>query len=166
MRTWLRMATGALAILMMAVLAAALPAQQLPEKKVLTLEAAKKMAEASEKEAMKNHWTQVIAILDDGGNLIYLERMDNTQVGSIDIALAKARSALYFQRPTKVFQEAVAKGGMNILKLPNAIANEGGVPLRVDGQIVGSIGISGATAEQDGVTAAAGVAALAKMVSP
>jgi glc operon protein GlcG len=163
MRTWLKMAIGALVVLMMA---AALPAQQLPEKKELTLEVAKKMAQASEEEAMKNKWNQVIAVLDDGGNLIYLERMDNSQLGSIDIAMAKARAALYFQRPTKAFQDAVAAGSVNILKLPNAIANEGGVPLRVDGQIVGSIGISGATAQQDGVTAAAGVAALAKAVAP
>jgi glc operon protein GlcG len=163
MRAWLRTMIGAVALVAMTT---AVCAQQLPEKKVLTLEVAKKIAAAAEQEAVKNKWNQVIAILDDGGNLIYLERMDNTQLGSIDVATAKARSALYFQRPTKVFEERVAAGGMNVLKLPNAIANEGGVPLLVGGEIVGSIGVSGATAQQDGVVAAAGVAELAKAVAP
>lgn len=163
MKSWLKTATGMLAIPLIAV---AMHAQQLPEKKVLTLEVAKRIANAAEQEATKNKWNQVIAILDDGGHLLYLERMDNAQLGSIDIATAKARSALYFQRPTKVFQDRVAAGGVNVLKMPNAIANEGGIPLRVGGQIVGSIGVSGATGQQDGVVAAAGVAALAKTIGP
>ena len=140
-------------------------ADQLATKKALNLSLAKQIAAASEAEAAKNNWQQVIVILDDGGNLLYLERMDDSQLGSIDVAMAKAKSALYFKRPTKAFQDQVASGGMNILKLPNAIANEGGVPLMADGKVIGAIGISGATAQQDGQVAAAGVAALAKSLS-
>ena len=162
MKLWLRMITVALAVV---TTGAGIRADQLATKKTLTLAIAKQIAAASEAEATKNKWIQVIAILDDGGNLIYLERMDDSQLGSLDIALAKAKSALYFKRPTKAFQDQVAAGGNNILKLPNAIANEGGVPLMADGKVIGAIGISGATAQQDGQVAAAGVDALAKILA-
>ena len=162
MKAWLRMIAVALTVVTMGV---AVRADQLATKKTLTLAIAKQVAAASEAEATKNKWIQVIAILDDGGNLIYLERMDDSQLGSLDVALAKAKSALYFKRPTKAFQDQVAAGGNNILKLPNAIANEGGVPLMADGKVIGAIGISGATAQQDGQVAAAGVDALAKILA-
>jgi glc operon protein GlcG len=162
MRAWLRMISMALAVV---TIGAGVHADQLATKKTLTLAIAKQIAAASETEAAKNKWIQVIAILDDGGNLIYLERMDDSQLGSLDVALAKAKSALYFKRPTKAFQDQVAAGGNNILKLPNAIANEGGVPLMADGKVIGAIGISGATAQQDGQVAAAGVDALAKILT-
>lgn len=162
MKLWLRMITVALAVV---TTGAGIRADQLATKKTLTLAIAKQIAAASEAEATKDKWIQVIAILDDGGNLIYLERMDDSQLGSLDIALAKAKSALYFKRPTKAFQDQVAAGGNNILKLPNAIANEGGVPLMADGKVIGAIGISGATAQQDGQVAAAGVDALAKILA-
>ena len=162
MKVWLRMIAVALVVVTMS---ASVRADQLATKKTLTLAIAKQVAAASEAEAAKNKWMQVIAILDDGGNLIYLERMDDSQLGSLDVALEKAKSALYFKRPTKVFQDQVAAGGNNVLKLPNAIANEGGVPLMADGKVIGSIGISGATAQQDGQVAAAAVDALTKILA-
>jgi glc operon protein GlcG len=137
---------------------------QLAEKKVLTLSAAKQIAAAAEEEAAKNKFTMVITIVDDGGNLMYLERMDGTQLGSIEVSQAKAHTALAFKRPSKAFQDAVAGGNVSILKLPGAIATEGGIPLLVDGQIVGAIGVSGGTSAQDAGVATAGVNALAKMV--
>jgi len=136
---------------------------QLAEKKVLTLAAAKQIASAAEEEAAKNKFTMVIVIVDDGGNLMYLEKMDDTQLGSIEVAQAKAHTALAFKRPSKAFQDAVAGGNTSILKLPGAIATEGGIPLLVDGKIVGAIGVSGGTSAQDASVAAAGVNALAKM---
>jgi glc operon protein GlcG len=138
---------------------------QLAQKKALTLEAAKQIAAAAEKEAADNKWTMVIAIMDDGGNLLYLERMDGTQIGSIEVATQKARSAIMFKRPTKVFEDGVAGGRTALLRLPGAIPVEGGLPLTVDGAIIGSIGASGGMSNQDGMVAKAGVDALVKIAS-
>jgi glc operon protein GlcG len=138
---------------------------QLAEKKALTLAVAKQVAAAAESEAAKNKFTMVIVIVDEGGNLIYLEKMDETQIGSIEVAEAKAHTAIAFKRPTKVFQDAVAAGNTSILKLPGAIATEGGVPLTVDGKIIGAIGVSGGSSQQDGTVAQAGADSLAKIVS-
>jgi uncharacterized protein GlcG (DUF336 family) len=123
---------------------------------------AKTIAAAAIAEAKKNQWTMAIAIVDTAGDLVYFERMDHTQVGSVDIAQAKARSAARFKRPTKAFQDALAAGGegWRILSLEGAVAVEGGIPLMSGGKIVGAIGASGGTSQQDGVTAAAGAAAL------
>ena len=137
---------------------------QLATKKALTLDAARQIAAASEAEAKKNNWTMVIAIHDDGGNLIYLARMDETQVGSVQVAQDKARSAVLFKRPTKAFEEVVAGGRTAILRLNGAVPIEGGLPLLVDGKVIGSIGVSGGTSPQDSVVATAGVAELAKLV--
>src|SRR5439155_25358143 len=145
------------------VLTGAAPAAELAQKKALTLETAKQIAAAAEATAAQNKWTMVIAILDDGGNLIYLERMDETQIGSIEVAQQKAHSAVSFKRPTKVFEDAVAGGRTAILKLPCAIPVEGGLPLMSDGKIVGAIGCSGGTSQQDGVVAKAGADALMKI---
>ena len=154
-----------LSILIALTLGAGAATAQLADKKALTLEAAKQIAAAAEKEAAGSKLTMVIAILDDGGNLIYLERMNETQIGSIEVAQQKARSAVSFKRPTKVFEDAVVGGRNAILKLPGAMPVEGGLPLTVDGKIIGAIGCSGGTSQQDGVVAKAGVDALAKMVS-
>jgi uncharacterized protein GlcG (DUF336 family) len=154
-----------LSILVTLILGAGAGKAQLADKKALTLEAAKQIAAAAEKEAAGSKLTMVIAILDDGGNLIYLERMNETQIGSIEVAQQKARSAVSFKRPTKVFEDAVVGGRNAILKLPGAMPVEGGLPLTVDGKIIGAIGCSGGTSQQDGVVAKAGVDALAKMVS-
>jgi glc operon protein GlcG len=138
-------------------------AADLATKKTMTLAAAKKIAAAAEAEAVKNKWTVVIAILDDGANLVYLQKMDTTQIGSVDVAIAKAASAVKFKRPSKAFEEAVAGGRQAILKLPGAMPVEGGIPLMSDGIVIGAIGVSGVTSQQDGQIAGAGVAEFAKM---
>ena len=133
---------------------------QIVAKPSVGLALAKKIAAAAEAEAVKNHWTVVIAVLDDGGNLVLLERMDGTQLGSIAVAQEKAATALKFKRPSKAFEDMVAGGRNAVLSLPGVVAIEGGLPLTVDGAFVGAIGISGAKSNEDGVVAQAGVAAL------
>jgi glc operon protein GlcG len=147
---------------LMASLPMAMMAAQLADKKSLTLELAKQMAAAAEKEAATNKWTMVIAVLDDGGNVILLQRMDDTQIGSIDVAVDKARSAVKFKRPTKAFEDVVAGGRTAILKLPGAMPVEGGLPIIVDGKVIGAIAASGGTSPQDGQVAKAGIDALMK----
>jgi uncharacterized protein GlcG (DUF336 family) len=128
----------------------------------IVAEQAKTIAAAAIAEARKNQWTMAVAIVDTAGDLVYFERMDHTQVGSVDVAQAKARSAARFKRPTKAFQDALAAGGegLRILALDGAVPVEGGIPLMSGGKIVGAIGASGGTSQQDGVTATAGAAAL------
>jgi glc operon protein GlcG len=135
------------------------PAQaQLADKKALTLPIAKQIAAAAEQAAVANKNHMFILVVDDGGNLMYMERMDEAQLGSFEVALGKARSAVMFKRPTKMFEEAVTKNGYTpILKLPNAMPIEGGIPLVVDGHILGAIGVSGGTPQEDGKSAQAGV---------
>jgi uncharacterized protein GlcG (DUF336 family) len=105
-----------------------------------------------------------IAIIDDGGNLMYLERMDGAQLGSLQVSIEKGRSALLFKRPTKALEDAVAGGRIVVMKLANAVPVEGGLPLLADGAIVGAIGISGGTSPQDGQVAQAGVEELARIL--
>lgn len=128
---------------------------QLVDKKSLTLEAAKKIAAAAEAEATNNKWAVVIAIVDEGGHLIYLQRMDTTQTGSVEVAMRKAQTAMSFKRPTKVFEDAIA-GGRNALIALGALPLEGGLPIVVGGQVIGAIGVSGVTSQQDGQIAKAG----------
>ena len=161
MRTLLRTSRRLSLALALAVLACS---AQLADKKAMTLEVAKQMAAAAEKEAVNNKWTMVIAILDDGGNLVLLQRMDETQIGSIEVAIQKARSAISFKRPTKVFEDAVAAGRTALLRLEGAVPIEGGVPITVDRKIIGAIGASGGTSAQDGQVAKAGVDALPKIL--
>ncbi len=141
-----------------------LPAADLATKKALTLEVAKQLGAVAEKAAAANKWTMVIAILDDGGNLMYLERMDETQIGSIEVAIQKGRSAVTFKRPTKVFEDAVAGGRTALLRLPGAVPVEGGLPITVDGKIIGAIGVSGGTSPQDGEVGKAALDALPKIL--
>jgi glc operon protein GlcG len=142
-------------------LSGATASAQLVDKKTLTLEAAKKVAAAAEAEAVKNNWKVVIAVVDDGGHLVYLQRLDETQLGSIDVAVQKAYTAVTFKRPTKALEDAVLTGGRTVvLSLPRALPIEGGLPIIVDGKVVGGIGVSGVTAQQDGQIAKAGVEAL------
>ncbi len=129
-------------------------------KPVLTLDDAKKIAAAAETEALRNSWRVVIAIVDDGGHLLYLQRNHGTQFGSVEIAIQKARAAVAFQRPTKVAEDAVMGGRLIHLALPGALPAEGGVPLMHDNQIIGGLGISGVRSFEDGQIAQAGVAAL------
>ena len=129
-------------------------------KPVLTLEDAKRIAAAAEAEARRNDWNVVIAIVDDGGHLLYLQRSHDTQFGSVETARCKAHAAAAFQRPTKASEDAVLSGRLIHLALPGVIPSEGGVPLKINDVTVGGLGISGVRSFQDGQIAAAGAAAL------
>jgi glc operon protein GlcG len=124
----------------------------------ISLENAKKAAAPAMAEAAKNNWNMAVAIVGPSGDLIYYEKMDNTQLGSANIAIDKARSAALFKRPTKAFQDALSAGGdgMRVLRLQGVVPIEGGIPLVMDGKIVGAIGVSGATSAQDAQCAKAG----------
>lgn len=124
----------------------------------ITIDDAKKAAAPALAEATKNHWTIAVAIVDPAGTLVYYEKMDNTQLGSANVSIDKARSAARFKRPTKAFQDAVASGGegLRILGLEGAVPLEGGFPLVIEGKIVGAIGVSGATSAQDAQCSKAG----------
>ena len=128
----------------------------------ITADTAKKIAAPALAEAKKNNWTMAIAIVDPAGDLVYFEKMDDTQAGSTVIAIDKARSAARFKRETKTFQDALAAGGagLRILSLTGAVPVDGGVPLIVGGKVVGAIGASGGTSDQDGIVARAGASAL------
>lgn len=128
----------------------------------ITLEQAKKAMAGAEAEARKNNWNVVIVVLDSGGNIVMIHRMDGAQWGSIEVAREKAYSAVAFRRPTKVFEEALTQGGANlrILRLPGASPLEGGLPIVVDGKLIGGIGVSGVVATQDAQIGRAGIDAL------
>jgi len=127
----------------------------------ILLEASKKAMAAAEAEAMKNKWGVAIAIVDSGGNLVMLQRLDNAQLSAVRLAEAKARTAVEFRRPTKVLEDAVAGGGVGLRVLTfGASIAEGGVPIFSRGSIVGGIGVSGAASEQDAQVAQAGADAL------
>lgn len=142
-------------------LASAAAAQTLTYGAPITLDAAKKIAAASAAEAKKQNLTVVITIVDSSGTLTYLEKLDGTQIASVDVAIGKARTANNFKRPTKVFEEGVAGGRNVLLSLPEGtLLIEGGAPIVVDNKIIGAIGVSGATSAQDGQIAEAGLASL------
>jgi uncharacterized protein GlcG (DUF336 family) len=128
----------------------------------ITADPAKKAAAAALAEAKKNGWNEAVAIVDTAGDLVYFEKLDGTQGASIDLAIDKARASARFKRPTKALQDALAAGGegWRFLTLRGVVAAEGGVPILIDGKIVGAIGMSGGTGAQDGQCANAGVAAL------
>lgn len=132
----------------------------MPSKPVLTLEDAQRIAAAAETEARSNEWKVTIAIVDDGGHLLYLQRSHDTQFGTVETAIAKAHAAVAFQRPTKVSEDAVLSGRLIHLALPGVIPAEGGVPLLRDGMVIGGLGISGVRSIQDGQIATAGMNAL------
>jgi uncharacterized protein GlcG (DUF336 family) len=136
----------------------AAPAYGMP----IGLDMAKRVAAASVADARKNSFTMAIAIVDTAGHLVYFEKMDGTQTGSVEVAIDKARSAALFKRPTKAFQDVVAQGGvgLRILGLTGAVPVDGGTPLMEGGKIVGAIGVSGGTSEQDGQVAQAGVSVM------
>src|SRR6266536_3987205 len=144
----------ALAFLLM--MTAAVTQAQLPTKQVLTLEAAKKIAAASEAEAKKRGATVVIAVVDDAGYLLVLERLDDTQVAIVDVGIAKARTAAIFRRPSKVFEDQIRDGRVAALALTGATPLQGGVPIFVEGKIVGAIGVSGNSPQEDEDIAKAG----------
>jgi len=136
-------------------------AQQLPTKRVVTLDAARKVAAAAEAEARKNNWNVSIAVVDDAGHLVLFERMDGAKLVAIDIAIRKARTAAYFQGETKGLEEEVTKGGRTaLLPIEGFMPLEGGVPLTSGGQMSGAVGVSGVTGQQDAQCALAGAAVI------
>ena len=136
----------------------ALAQMPIPYGPSVSVENAKKAAAVALDEARKGNWKMAVAVVDTGGVLVYYEKMDSTQIGSADLAIDKARTAVRFKRPSKVFQDLVAGGGagLRILGLLGAVPIEGGVPLVMDGQIVGAIGVSGDSSDHDGICAQAG----------
>jgi glc operon protein GlcG len=128
----------------------------------ISFEQAKKVMAGAEAEAKKNNWPVVITIVDSGGNLVMLSRLDNAQWGSIEVAKDKARSAVAFRRPTKVFQDLIAQGGANLrlLNLSGASMLEGGIPIVIEGKVVGAVGVSGVTSQQDAQIGQAGIDSL------
>ena len=125
----------------------------------VTLAAARQIAETAEAAARERGFSLAFAIVDPAGALVLFHKMDGTQNGSIEVAIAKARTSALFRRPTRAFSEAVAAGRTAVLSLPGVVAIEGGVPIVIDGRIAGAIGVSGASSEQDGEVAAAALAA-------
>lgn len=129
---------------------------------MLTLDDALRVTQAARRAATENNWNVVVAVVDDGGYLISLERMDGTQKGSVRVAEQKARTAILFKRPTKAFEDMVLQGRPVMMTLPDVICLEGGLPLIRDGVYVGAIGVSGLKSSEDGVVAATGASALAE----
>ena len=156
-----RITSTALAVLLCA--AASVALAQVPSYgPPVNLEQAKRALAAGEAEARKNNWPVAIAVFDTAGQLVAFMKMDDTQTASIDVAQDKGRSAAIYRRPTKVMEDAVAGGGAGVrfLNLRGASTVEGGVPIVSNGKIIGAIGVSGVTSQQDGVVAKAAADAL------
>ena len=148
--------------LMVLVLSMAARAQQwpFPYGAVVSVEAARKIAAAAVAEAKKNGRKVATAIVDPSGTLVFYEKMDDTQTGSAHVAIEKARSSALFRRPTKTFEDGVNGGKTNLLGLPGAVPLEGGLPLVVEGRVIGAVGVSGASsADEDQELAVIGVQA-------
>lgn len=124
------------------------------------IEAAKKVAAGTVAECTKNKWRVAVAVVDTHGALVYFEKIDDTQIASVEIAIAKARAAATFRRPTRVFADGITKGGAALTTLPGVIGSPGGVPLEVGGKMIGAVGVSGVTGDQDEQCAKAGAGAL------
>ncbi len=124
------------------------------------IDMAKKIAAGAIAESKKNSWRMAVAIVDNHGFLVYYERMDDTQTGSVQVALDKAKAAAMYRRPTKAFEDGIAKGRVALLGLSGATPIEGGVPIMVGGKVIGAIGVSGMTSEQDAAAAMAGLKAV------
>lgn len=133
----------------------------LPTKKMLTLEAARVAMAAAEAEALRNKWNVVIAVVDDGGHTVLLQRLDNTQISSIETAVAKARAAVAWKRPSRLLEESINNGRTAFLSISQGMGLlQGGVPIEVDGAVLGAVGVSGVKASDDEIIALAGVNAL------
>jgi uncharacterized protein GlcG (DUF336 family) len=163
MRHPLALAVAALLLLPAALAPTRAAAQAMPNPygAPVSTEVAKRAAAAALAEARKNGWSVYASVVDTGGVLAYLERIDGVQTGSAETSIEKARAAAAFKRPSKAFEDIVAGGKVNYLRLPGSMPLEGGVPIVVDGKIVGAIGVSGATSAQDGQCARAGAEAAA-----
>lgn len=138
------------------------PPPQIPYGVSISTDSAKQVAAAAVAESVKNRFKMAIAIVDTGGHLVYFERMQDTQTGSVELAIEKAKTSALFRRPTKLFQDGVASGGegLRLLRLTGAIPIDGGMPIIQDGKVVGAIGISGGSGDQDGHIAKAGASAV------
>jgi len=139
---------------------------QLIEKTALTLEGAKRIAVAAEAKAMADGARVVIAVVDESGSLLLLERLDDTQVASVNVGIDKARTAAIYRRPSKVFEDQVKNGRVSALALNGAVALQGGVPILANGKVIGAIGVSGETPAQDEDIAIAGAAVAASFTKP
>jgi len=156
---------GALVVSLLAGAAQAAWSSTLPSRPVLTLEAAKRVGAAAEAEAIKRGATVVIVVVDDGGHVLFLERLNDTQVASVDVGIGKARTAAIFRRPSKVFEDQIRDGRVAALALPGATPLQGGLPLLVGDRVVGAIGVSGNTPQEDEDIAKAGAAAFTASLS-
>jgi glc operon protein GlcG len=143
------------------VAAAAVAQDRPPYGQEIGLEQAKKIAAGAAAESKKNGWRMAIAVVDNHGFLVYYERMDDTQTASAQVAVEKAKAAAMYRRPTKAFEDGIAKGRVALLGLTGATPIEGGLPIMVGGKVVGGIGVSGANSDQDAVAAMAGLKVLA-----
>ncbi len=140
-------------------MAPAVTRTELPTKRVLTLGVAKVVAEAAEAEAHRRGSTVVVVVVDDGGHLLVLHRLDDTQVASVEVGIGKARTAAIFRRPSKVFEDQIRDGRVAALALPGAKPLQGGIPIVNEGRVIGAIGVSGNTPQEDEDIAKAGAAA-------
>ena len=156
---------GALVVSLLAGAAQAAWSSTVPSRPVLTLEAAKRVGAAAEAEAIKRGATVVIVVVDDGGHVLFLERLNDTQVASVDVGIGKARTAAIFRRPSKVFEDQIRDGRVAALALPGATPLQGGLPLLVGDRVVGAIGVSGNTPQEDEDIAKAGAAAFTASLS-
>lgn len=155
-----------LSIMLIATLGTVPVHAQLVEKTALTLDGAKRIAAAAEQKAKTEGARVVIAVVDEGGSLLLLERLDDTQVASVNVGIDKARTAAIYRRPSKVFEEQVRNGRVSALALHGAVALQGGVPIIVDGNVIGAIGVSGETPGQDEDIAIAGASVAASFTKP
>ena len=154
-----------LAVAAIACLGATSAYAELPSKHIIPLEVAKEIAAAAEAEAGRRGATVVIAVVDEGGHLLVLHRLNNTQVASVDVGIGKARTAAIFRRPSKVFEDQVKEGRVAALALPGATPLQGGVPIVYRGSVIGAIGVSGNTPQEDEDIAKAGAAAAKRLFS-
>ena len=122
---------------------------ELPAKRVITLNVAKKIAAAAETEANRRHLTAVIVVVDDGGHPLLLQRLDNTQVASVEVGIGKARTAAIFRRPSRDFEQQIKEGRLATLALPGATPLQGGIPIVYEGKVIGAIGVSGESPQED-----------------
>jgi glc operon protein GlcG len=138
---------------------------QLASKKLLSLALARRIAEVSREFAQRSGWKITVAIVDAGGHLVYLERADGIATGTVQVATLKAQSAAAFEVPSKTFEDAVAAGLVGLAGLPGMAPFEGAVPIKVDGQTIGAIAVSGVTKEADGSIAQAGADAVPRILA-
>lgn len=156
-----------LVLVMLTLAVGTVPAQaQLVEKTALTLDGAKRIAAAAEQKAKAEGARVVIAVVDEGGSLLLLERLDDTQVASVNVGIDKARTAAIYRRPSKVFEDQVKNGRVSALALQGAVALQGGIPIVVAGKVIGAIGVSGETPGQDEEIALAGASIATSFTKP